>query len=661
MTRVQGMFFVLLLFVSSTLLAQEGYTVGENIVKNPSFEEVVNGKAVGWGYSARTYSLCSDTASDGKNSIRFDNQVVSRYDFCNQPLDLKAGEMYQYSCRIKTEKVRCPGQGVTICIQWNGANGKWLGGAFAATGVKGTSKGWVEVSGLTRPIPEEAKKITLSVYGRQETVGTAWIDDVQVKRFIPPFFGPMTTNCYRQQTTGGKVSVFVAVNPLIKDNFSQYKFSLAVIDKAGKDFMTLSPSSHDGHSLVFSLDADKLACGDWRLECRAVNPGSNKNETTSLKMTKVDQLPQRKAWIDEHRRLILDGKPFFPLGLYCGKMSPEHLEIYAKSSYNCIMPYAPISREDLDRLQAKNVKVIYSVKDLYKGARKLETEAEADAKVRETVNALKDHPAIMAWYVNDEYPLSRITELTNRRDLMEELDPGRPTWAVLYQVHELRGYLATCDVVGTDPYPVATKPISLAWEWSVLTNNAVFNAKAVWQVPQIFDWGLYRKTKAAKSVERAPTYEEMRAMYWMNIAGGANGLISYCWHALFMMDKEPSDNERSPAIRKPFEQSWKEVSQIGQEVSDRIPLLLSIDKPMSIKITQGKGSVAHRVYGQGDETWVLLVNLNEKESTDVTLSAEQSTEVIGTHLGIAPVKTPTVDASGKNISVRLAPMEPLFV
>ncbi|MDD3586886.1 MAG: hypothetical protein PHQ75_06850 [Thermoguttaceae bacterium] len=636
--------------------------VGENIVKNPSFEEVKNGKVVGWGYSARTYSLCSDTGCEGNHSIRFESQDASRYDFCNQLLDLKVDEMYQYSCQFKTENIRCSGQGMSICIQWSGADGKWLGGAFASTGVKGTSKGWVKVSGLTRPIPKEAKKITLSVYGRQGTVGVAWIDDVQVRRFIPPFFGPVTTNCYRQQTTGGNVSVFVAVNPLIKEDFSQYKFCLAVIDQTGKEQMTLVPSSHEEHSIVFSLDAGKLACGTWRLECRAVNPASNKKEISSpLKLTKLDRMPQRKAWIDEHRRLILDGKPFFPLGLYFGNVSPEHLEIYAKSSYNCLMPYVPVTRETLDRIHAKNIKVIYSVKDVYKGALKLETEEQADAKVRKTVNALKDHPAIMAWYVNDEYPLSRINELTNRRDLMEELDPGRPTWAVLYQVHELRGYLPTFDVVGTDPYPVATKPISLAWDWSVLTNQAVFQAKAVWQVPQIFDWSLYKDTKAAKRGQRAPTYEEMRAMYWMNIAGGANGLIAYCWHALFQMDKEPSDELRSPMIRKPFEQSWKEVSQIGQEVSDRIPLLLSIDKPMPIEVTQGKGSVAWRVYGQGDETWVLLVNLNEKESTDVTLSAGQAVCVIGTHLGIAPVKTPTVDALGKNVAIRLAPMEPLFV
>lgn len=661
MPKASFLFFATFLFVSSTLPGQDGYQIGENLVKNPSFEEVKNGKAIGWNYPSRTFSLSTDTASDGKNSIRFENQDASQYEFCNQTLDLKAGEIYQYSCRIKTQNVRSPGQGVTICIQWNGADGKWLGGAFPPLGVKGTVNEWTEISGLTRAIPDEAKKITLSVYGRQETVGTAWIDEVQVRRFVPPFFGPMTTDQYRQQTIGGQVNVFVTVNPAITGDISRYKFSLSVLDQSGRTHMTLSPTGHDKHSLAFSFDSNRLTNGVWRLECSALHPDSHKTERVGLNMTKVDHFPKRKAWIDEHRRLILDGKPFFPLGLYFGNVSAEHLEMYAKSSYNCLMPYVAIPRETLDRIDAKNIKVIYSVKDLFKGARNIKSEAEADNRVRSTVNALKDHPAIMAWYTNDEYPLSRLTELTNRRNLMEELDPSRPTWAVLYQVHELRGYLPTFDVVGTDPYPVATQPVSLAWDWSVKTNNAVFGAKAVWQVPQIFDWALYKKSKAAKSVQRAPTYQEMRAMYWMNIAGGANGLIAYCWHALFYMDQEPSDQIRTPTIRKPFEQSWKEVCQIGQEVADRIPLLLSIDKPLPVEIVEGKTTVAHRVYAQGDETWVLLVNLSEKETSQITLSTTEPVRVIGTYLGDASAKASCVGIVGQKIPVQLAPLEPLFV
>lgn len=147
-------------------------------------------------------------------------------------------------------------------------------------------------------------------------------------------------------------------------------------------------------------------------------------------------------------------------------------------------------------------------------------------------------------------------------------------------------------------------------------------------------------------------------MYWMGIAGGANGLIAYCWHDLWNMDREPSDEPRTPLVRKPFEQSWSELTAIAQEISDCFDILLSVDAPMNITLDNPpkEPAVGMRLYGVGETTWTLLVNLTDEPQT-VSLSAEAPVAVSETRL----VDSSAVNVDGKKITVRLAALEPIFL
>ena len=156
------------------------------------------------------------------------------------------------------------------------------------------------------------------------------------------------------------------------------------------------------------------------------------------------------------------------------------------------MAYPQLSRETLDALHEAGIASIYSVKDFYEGLA-CKTDDEGRERTSKKIEELKDHPAIIAWYINDELPLSMRETLAAHRDLVEELDPGRPAWVVLYQIEEIREYIPTFDVIGTDPYPISTKSASLAWDWSRRTNEAVFGFHANWQVQQYFNWANYRQ------------------------------------------------------------------------------------------------------------------------------------------------------------------------
>lgn len=44
--------------------------------------------------------------------------------------------------------------------------------------------------------------------------------------------------------------------------------------------------------------------------------------------------PKRGLKLDDHQRCIVDGKPFFPLGMYSGKVTKDWIDTYAKGPFN---------------------------------------------------------------------------------------------------------------------------------------------------------------------------------------------------------------------------------------------------------------------------------------------------------------------------------------
>jgi len=108
-------------------------------------------------------------------------------------------------------------------------------------------------------------------------------------------------------------------------------------------------------------------------------------------------------------------------------------------------------------------------------------------------------------------------------------------------------------------------------------------------------------------------------MTWMNIAGGANGIIGYSYYDFYRnyagRDGSPEEKQKS------FDRTWKDVCRVGEEVKKYEQILLSIDPPAAVSPASELGQdVAVRLYGNGEETWLLLVNTQtETRSASFTL------------------------------------------
>ena len=556
-------------------------------------------------------------------------------------VNLETGVVYRVSVKIRTENLDPKdGRGAMLCVFCEKADGTWARDYYSP-GVVGT-KDWTEVELITNPaIKKESVRCGIVAYCTPQSTGKACFDDIRVTPYVKSTVGAIFSSAYRNVAASGKVDFRVDLCIPHGKSPDEFKgvFSYLGAD-GGRKTVEVKPSAPD--CAGFSINAGELKEGEGEIGFELFAPDGAKLGESKLPFRRVKTLPKRRVWIDEHKRAIVDGKPFFPFGMYTGNRNRR--ADFVKGPFNTIMSYIPLDAVEMDFFHTNGIKVIYSVKDVYAAMGEkapscvISPETE-DAYVQAKVDAFRTHPALLAWYVNDERVLELYKPLLARQKLLERLDPDHPTWAVLYQIDLLREMSPTFDIIGTDPYPVPEKPLSFVTQATRETSDAFFGTRAMWQVPQAFDWGVY-----AKRPSRMPTADEMKSMFWQAIASGANGLILYSFSAI-------QYGKRKDGTPLDFESQWKPICEAGEEIKRFIPVFESDPGPVATGAPEVWGV---RTWRKDGEIWLLLVNAQDKaDEAEVTLSEDFAEAVC--ELGPAAQKT-----GARTIKVSLAPNQPAF-
>lgn len=369
-----------------------------------------------------------------------------------------------------------------------------------------------------------------------------------------------------------------------------------------------SPELQEGPSAEVIIPARDLTAGTYTAVVKLLGPDEKALQETRHEIVRLPNSFRPKAAVDEHQRLLLDGKPFFPLGMYWGGIDEADLKLYADSRFNCLMPYGAPSQSQMDLAHKHGLKVIYTIKDCYAGLpgcpASIKTEADEEPRIRETLRQFRNHPALLAWYLNDELTQGYVPRLEAHQRWVEEEDPHHPTWAVLCQLGEVGNCLRTFDVIGTDPYPIGQgQPPSMAGAWTLETLRQVASARPMWQVPQAHNLGNYM-AEADKKKGRTPGYDEKRSMAWQCICEGAMGLVFYSWF----------DVKRNPDV--PFEAQWRDLKKIAAEIDRAAPALLSVEPapPVTAQCRPAEPRWLHwRVHSRGGKLRLFAVNNGDAE------------------------------------------------
>ena len=606
-------------------------------LKNAGFHQTDgNGGAVGWSHHPNWHA--EKAGHNGSGALVWECAAESeiKNGGPGQEVTLKPGKRYDFSAIIKADGLvtqrKSPYQGLTLYVEGYDAKGKWMFGDTARPAVAGKSADWVKVEGVTREIPEGVAKAYLRVIAKRCVSGRGAVDNLYLAERETVAVEGVFPHVYRRESTGGAVRFSASINvDLHANQLADYAAMFSYRAADGRH-VTVAGEVLSAIEAVATLDTSLFALGTNDVACALFLKGKQVG-SASVPFAHLARPTPRRVYIDRHLRPIVDGTPFFPLGMiHWGNVTKENIERYAEGPFNCLDTRWRMPRAHLDLCHAKGLRVTCGADYGFDHA------DEGRKWLTERVNALKDHPALMGWFVSDELPLSDIPMLKRRQRWMEELDPDHPTWYAQDVVREARHYLGVADVIGLDPYPIPTKPIGLVYSTECQGVTNTFGAVAKWMIPQAFGWG-WLKRRETKG-QRAPTQKEMANMGWQAMAGGANGLLFYAYQHLAEPHDDPADA---------FEPAWARTKAMAEEFKKYIDVFLSIDPAPTVGCSNG--AVAARTWRLNGDTYLLAVNCTTSAQTATLTLSEPAGKVAAADFGPMP------KVAGNQVEVAFGPID----
>ncbi len=532
---------------------------GPNLVQNPGFE---SGLAP-WQIPAQSAEVASQ-ARNGQQSMGYTNTDAARYNVFTQHVKVEPGQALNFSAWVKGQAIdgketgrEDPSQGAGVYIESYDDKNNYISGNYP-TSHKGTFD-WQQVQG-EYIVPTNAATTQVGLYFTKGMTGSAWFDDVQVN--VIPFRSFLQYPNYRglvkrSDATPWKFSVQTAPQP----GWNKAPAAMQVVlldDKQKTVFKSSARFETTRETTAVSIPAPRnLPPGHYTLKQSIIDPHKAVSLESQYPIQVVESMPT--TYIDGEGFTVTEGKRFFPLGIYLGPTEDDHLQRLKDSGFNTILSYSfgPAEGADafLDRAKKHDLKVLFSVAGK-EGVYELATEK---------IKQFKSHPAMLAWYINDELGPEWRPELQRRYDQVAQADYNHPAFQVLYQVGQLDQYFGTSDVLATDPYWVGKLPdLTTTTDFTRKTVAGNQGVAASWMVTQIFDWAVYGE----ENKTHQPNLDEMRNQSFQAIINGATGLIFYSYFDLWFADHKRQDD------RALFDKRWPDVAAMTQEIKALSPVIL---------------------------------------------------------------------------------------
>ncbi len=519
-----------------------------------------------------------DTGSShtSATSLRYDVATTTPYGVLCKRFPTEPGRYYSATVWTRSKDlVGPPHRGAMVAFQGYKADGGWI--ETAATGGQPTPETWYEHSVRYRT-PGNAAVVEIALYLFRGMTGTAWFDDLVVTEHAvraittslvsPSFRGLLIPNDHDQ------IEVRTIVDSRVG---SEYRIRTTLFDADDQVVVTseVTPASE----VTFTHPAAGLAPGRYRVLTEAVSDTATIG-AEEWAVEKVATVPS--VWTDRHGRYIRDGEPHFPLGMYTSQNNPRSIADLAGTPFNTMLSYVPLTASDMDDAADNNIQIIYPLNTYFADSPSVHRPAGVkviDDEVPEitaTVEEFRDHPALLGWYLGDELRIEQYgAQLAAHHEAVVSTDPDHVTFSVDNK-EPIPGadYMRTADIFGMDSYPVfevgsdkeeLPEPQRLARAMAREIPH-----RAVWHVPQSFSWG----ARVTTGVGRFPTAHEFRNVCWQMIVEGATGLI---WYNLYDMRRDDELIGDAVENRTPFAESMGIATATAQEISDLIPVLLSIE------------------------------------------------------------------------------------
>lgn len=341
---------------------------------------------------------------------------------------------------------------------------------------------------------------------------------------------------------------------------------------------------------------------------------------------------------DDHTVLV-DGQPFFPIGLYycyeefedpTGKLLKD-LKEYGFNTLGFYRWGTPDWRKEMDRANAAGHKV------WIRGHNGFAIDnADVEKTARDQVRQTKDHPALLFWEFQDEPILNKVSIEGSKKgyELVRKEDPDHPMLVVEWPgaANRFELWKGIGDVFATDLYPIPRErgygrlnnhDITQMRDY-IQTLKKAHGDKPVMLVLQAWAW------EPLKDGEKGyPTVRESRFMAYQSVIHGAVGLHYYgqvhCTKpnsasGLWSEAKDPTTNkaefEKCVALNSKF---WAGHKPFFQELAkaSRVFTLRDAKPDGQVALTRQdpeptNAGIELRTKATDKDLYVLAVNANPK-------------------------------------------------
>jgi len=300
------------------------------------------------------------------------------------------------------------------------------------------------------------------------------------------------------------------------------------------------------------------------------------------------------------------GKPFFPIGIYHypqGLPLEPRLEELSRAGFNTVLSSLTTSIDFMDRAQEFGIGVIPTL-----GWNMILDPGGAESKksvLRENINRLKDHPALLGYEAPDEIawvdfeslnkPGKNLEALLQGYEFIKTIDPVNPVWmnhAPRNTLEYLRSYSEAGDILGTDIYPVPEglghsdldQSLNCVGQYTEKLEQ-VGGGKPIYMVLQGFSWEDLPPRGSRMAPQ--PDWVETRFMAYDAVCHGTNGIIYW-----------------GMAYTEIGDQIWEHLKRIASELRDITPVILDSTRMPAVT---DSGLEVHR-WVHGEHNYVFVLN-----------------------------------------------------
>lgn len=340
---------------------------------------------------------------------------------------------------------------------------------------------------------------------------------------------------------------------------------------------------------IISLRIPELKVGTYKVVVRLNEEGKTILEG-SQHFYKLPQPKGNEVYFDENLNLVVNGKPMLPIIWWSG--SPFE-EIAKTGADGIIVGFGSGAKKHLDDLLKINQ---FGVVVLMGGGEekryiyeKEKLTEEAIKVITDRINAIKDHPALLFYYLTDE-PEGKavsVTVLKEVYELIKKLDPYHPINITNDSVGGIHTYIDCADMFFPDPYVDPLVDGKLTREMSYISyfmdeiKKAGRGKKFLGVTPQVFDAGKVFALAPPYTTRnnRAPSFVEERCMNYLAIVHGAKGFNYYVYGK-----RDPSHwgAVNYPDLRVGMPYLIKEIKSLSDVI------LLGVEKNKDVEIKNKK-------------------------------------------------------------------------